>query len=142
MSRKGVLPQLLGLALVMLLVAGCGGESAQPSAATATPSVSVGKIKGALASSGGSDVGGRKLGLWSTSCDVTGGWQKMESTGLETTSDESGAFLFEDVAPGCYTIMVTISGQGIPLKAGEGVALVEVVEGQTKDMGSIPLIIQ
>lgn len=144
MSHKEVLPRCLGLMLVTLFVAGCGASPAQPTptliSPTATPTVSLGEIKGQLVSSGGSSVGGRSLGLWKTACGGSGGFQKMEETGLKTKSDESGAFLFEDVPPGCYTMFVEISLQKNPLTTGSGMALIEVLPGETSDLGSIPYV--
>lgn len=123
------------IAFISCLCVACG--TPQPSIPTATPAPLLGEIKGKLVSSSGS--AGIPLGLWGTTCEGSGGFQKMDETGYEAETDEAGAFLFESVQPGCYTMFAYVSSQQVPLKVeGGGLVLIEVVAGQTKDLGSIP----
>jgi len=80
------------------------------------------------------------LGLFNTACEGSGGFQQMKETGLEAKTDESGAFLFEGVPPGCYTLFAIISFQKVVFKSESGMVLFEALAGQSTDLGSIPLI--
>ncbi len=162
MNDRQLLQQAFGLTVVVLLLAGCGGAQAVPTATLASPTATpvpstatsapptatpapptpvptTGQVMGVLVEDAGQPAAGQTLRL--PTVDESGGdlTFNFEDDSPMTETDSSGAFLFEEVPPGQYSLAAFLPFPTI-LEADTGATIVfEVVAGEVVDLGTIPI---
>ena len=123
MHNKKLFWCTVGLMAVALILTSC---SSKP------------QVKGVLVRKDGQAFSGQVV-LWKAIGESTDeGGTELELT-YKTQCDDSGAFLFEDVAPGSYAISYLSSmGEMDFVKTDDGgPLLIKVTEGQRVDLGEI-----
>ena len=121
---------MFGLTLVVLLLTGCGGAPAEPTATptpappttTPTPTATTGQVRGILVDEDTQQpVVVKNLHL--PIAEETASGVSLNFTGDDprTETDDSGAFIFENVPPGKYGLTATFGFTPSPLTNDEGV---------------------
>ena len=141
----------MGSVYLLLTLIGCGIPLSATESAP-TQDTTPGQVKGVLLDTKQQPVAGVTVGLFritlpgeeTQNVDVTpqskvavqryitinGRYTKVVDTGLETRSDNSGAFIFESVPPGKYTLYAQFSDQPVA-KDNKGEPIVfELLPGQ------------
>ena len=143
MTSRKLLQQTFGLTLVVLLLTGCGGAPAEPTAtptpapptATPTPTATTGQVRGILVyEDTQKPVVAKNLHL--VIAEVTASAVTLNYTPGDprTETDDSGTFVFENVPPGTYCL----TAEYFPLDNDAGRSIiVEVTAGQVVDLGTI-----
>ena len=165
MSSRKLVEQTIGLTLVVLLLAGCERAQVEPTATwtpvspittptpvpptatpvllTHTPAPTTGQVKGVLVGKATRNPVKAPLTLIPVEMKSDGSFTLPLNPGdlaIEGNSDDSGAFLFEDLQPGHYAMSTMIGGLGAALKDQEGdLVIIQVEAGQIVDLGEIPV---
>jgi ABC-type glycerol-3-phosphate transport system substrate-binding protein len=126
------------LLAVCFVLSGCGGKALF--GPTATPTPSLGTIKGTVSVSSGQSLQDITLDLWSAT--GTGDWKRMDDAHITAKPDGSGAFVFESVPAGTYVIafMSGSSSSKTPnyfQNASGSIASVDVAAGQNVELGTL-----
>ena len=102
MESKGLLQQVFGVMLIMLLLAGCSKAET-----TSTPELTVpaGTVKGRLVNANNKPVSGYNLKLLNVT-GKEGDQLVLKALDEEVQSDKNGNFTFTDIESGKYVIVV------------------------------------
>jgi hypothetical protein len=136
MNSRKILKSALAIALVGFFFTACNtAPSGSSSGSSPTPASSLGNIQGVLQVPGGRSVQDYYL-LLLISGNVAG---RYENTHIQAIPDSSGAFLFEDVQPGFYSLVAWGPSFG-PLSLWSGGTkdvFFELAAGQSVDVGTV-----
>lgn len=109
-----------------------------PPTSTPTPTATTGQVKGVLVDQNTKQpVGGKRIVLAPANQDGSVGFNEKSP---QVKSDEAGAFLFEDVPPGKYGMLVFLGQLPSLLQNDAGTTIIfDITAGQIIDFGTIPI---